>query len=871
MKEGTYQPPNGSEQDFQCSRRRKGIHPPSHEAPSGVWAKAGWVGRWFGYMVFRNRILIAVASLIWLIWRSGTQPRRLAYPCQQAAAVNVGVIAALLIPSLARRRRDRKGTWMPPFAQLAVGSVALAGVLFVLITAGVSVYSQVTADYVPGNPAVHPWNPVDVSNATAMNARLLAPSGDESVVAVNRNTATIYGTQPYGPGADTAYELIWNTVCDLHLGTADNPLADLVADRDGDGVIEVHIKPNHVEYVSDTAGERSPVYTHPATFRPLVDMAALAGAEQVTIGDASAQAGSVYFSNCADPMGLTQSYVTQLQDAANSLPGVGHAVSVSRVDMNDRSKWSWVDLGADSGETGASAYHNSGYSDSDLVKSSSNSTYFATSDTHGRPGPGESNCMGWLAIPDYLLDADVVIDLAKLKVHYYGVTTAILKNWVGATMLSTYDTSSWLGWCRVSHEPTSPTMYERTFGNDILWRELTDAHRAVLYWRDGTVHATPQRGYLCVLDAINCAERWHVRSPSGENAWHYWLNTMVIGVDPVAVDAVGARLQRFDFRNIPIINNAHWASVGSNWPLGTGDPGQVRVVGDTPIGSNFGHQFLFDTRHDPTWPDWDDTVIHDLTPPTFDGPITVEDLGGGSYGLLAHIDNGHAAFVYYGDDGSGTGAPNVVRLGKSGTTYSATLSGSLDGALVVAQDEYFNTASSTDFQFIDAPYIELSIASLDRSAYIFGSPSDDTFTVRNSGFGTLAYEITDDAGWLWVDPPNGQSTGEADTITVHYDCSTLDAGEYNATITVSDPAAINDPEQIAVTVTISTVPPDHDGDGDVDHSDFGLYQRCLGGDAFGECSACDYDHTGAIDYQDTATHLGCKSGADIPADPNCMD
>ena len=57
--------------------------------------KTAW--RWGIFLLVRNRFAIAIASLVWLIWRSGSQPRRLAYPCQQAAAANLGVLAVLFI------------------------------------------------------------------------------------------------------------------------------------------------------------------------------------------------------------------------------------------------------------------------------------------------------------------------------------------------------------------------------------------------------------------------------------------------------------------------------------------------------------------------------------------------------------------------------------------------------------------------------------------------------------------------------------------------------------------------------------------------------------------------------------------------------
>ena len=61
-------------------------------------------------MLVRNRIAIGIASLIWLAWRSGTQPRRLAYPCQQAAAANLGFLAVLFIPGLRRLKARQAST-----------------------------------------------------------------------------------------------------------------------------------------------------------------------------------------------------------------------------------------------------------------------------------------------------------------------------------------------------------------------------------------------------------------------------------------------------------------------------------------------------------------------------------------------------------------------------------------------------------------------------------------------------------------------------------------------------------------------------------------------------------------------------------------
>ncbi len=82
--------------------------------------------------------------------------------------------------------------------------------------------------------------------------------------------------------------------------------------------------------------------------------------------------------------------------------------------------------------------------------------------------------------------------------------------------------------------------------------------------------------------------------------------------------------------------------------------------------------------------------------------------------------------------------------------------------------------------------------------------ADEFFDVWNCGLPgtTLLYTIEDDADWLWCDPTGGDSTGESDPITVHFDTSTLPAGQYFATITVYDPDAAYSPQTILVVLTV---------------------------------------------------------------------
>jgi hypothetical protein len=159
------------------------------------------------------------------------------------------------------------------------------------------------------------------------------------------------------------------------------------------------------------------------------------------------------------------------------------------------------------------------------------------------------------------------------------------------------------------------------------------------------------------------------------------------------------------------------------------------------------------------------------------------------------------------------------------------------------------------------------------------SLAGDTFTVWNSGGGTLAYSITDNvtgAGdWLSETPVSGTATTETDTIAVHYSTSGLAQGTYPATITISDPNSTNKTATIAVSLTVGppVVPGDFDGDGDVDQQDFGRFQACYSGDGYEQtdpaCAKAKLDGDYDVDQLDFAIFAGCMSGPGVQGAPNC--
>ncbi len=87
------------------------------------------------------------------------------------------------------------------------------------------------------------------------------------------------------------------------------------------------------------------------------------------------------------------------------------------------------------------------------------------------------------------------------------------------------------------------------YGNDTTWRMVLDLNRALRY-ADGTgvLHEVPQRRYFSVVDGIVAGEG---NGPMGSDPRPAGL--VVAGAEPVAVDLVCARLMGFDYRRLPVL------------------------------------------------------------------------------------------------------------------------------------------------------------------------------------------------------------------------------------------------------------------------------------------------------------------------------
>jgi len=105
------------------------------------------------------------------------------------------------------------------------------------------------------------------------------------------------------------------------------------------------------------------------------------------------------------------------------------------------------------------------------------------------------------------------------------------------------------------------------------------------------------------------------------------------------------------------------------------------------------------------------------------------------------------------------------------------------------------------------PAIACSEEWLANSCIVGCNAYSQTFSVWNSGTGTINYTVSSDQPWINCST-SGSSTGASDkkTITAYYTSSSLSAGTHSATITISDPMASNSPVSIPVTLNINPVP-----------------------------------------------------------------
>lgn len=158
--------------------------------------------------------------------------------------------------------------------------------------------------------------------------------------------------------------------------------------------------------------------------------------------------------------------------------------------------------------------------------------------------------------------------------------------------------------------------------------------------------------------------------------------------------------------------------------------------------------------------------------------ISVSNTGGGTLSWNASDNASWLTLTPASGTNAGTMNVSVNMAGLAAGTYNAAVTVTATGATTKTIPVSLTvTAAST------TPAIGLSQASLSFSGTAGGSnPSTQTFSVSNTGGGTLSWSATDNAAWLTISPASGTNSG---SISASVNLSGLAAGTYNAAVTVT--------------------------------------------------------------------------------------
>ncbi len=121
--------------------------------------------------------------------------------------------------------------------------------------------------------------------------------------------------------------------------------------------------------------------------------------------------------------------------------------------------------------------------------------------------------------------------------------------------------------------------------------------------------------------------------------------------------------------------------------------------------------------------------------------------------------------------------------------------GDYAGIVMVTSPDGDSTAISIQMTVEKPPNLETS-----TTALTFGiSTTTQSFTISNSGDGTLTWTISDNKTWISASPTSGSITTGDDSITVTIDRTGLSPGDYSGSITITPD--VGDLQQIDVSMT----------------------------------------------------------------------
>ncbi|MGO9571518.1 MAG: DUF362 domain-containing protein [Desulfomonilaceae bacterium] len=398
-----------------------------------------------------------------------------------------------------------------------------------------------------------------------------------------------YPFMDVGPQPNPVYDLVRKCLIRLGLdkdraGTCLwNPLGELI--RPGEKIV---LKPNWVLHENRGSGSLNALVTHPSVVRALIDFVYIALGKEgaVVVGDAPLQSCNIgMLWESQDWLTIPRFYEAHskfkvvLEDWRLELYHRDSKLTFRKEMRPSGDRFVLVDLGQDSLlEPVAHDYENfrvTNYDPAALQK-------------HHRPGRHE------YCVSSRILEADVVLDVAKLKAHRKAGMTGCLKNLVGINGHKSflphhrrgpasqghdeYPSPNILKSVRTSIEELRDVASSRAsqvlfsvlhkfpdlvlafgdrisegswFGNDTLWRTILDLNRIARYAdREGGIKSSPQRRIVCVVDAVTAGEGEGPLEPSDRDC-----GVVFAGMNPLVVDAAAARFMGLKIDEIKQLKN----------------------------------------------------------------------------------------------------------------------------------------------------------------------------------------------------------------------------------------------------------------------------------------------------------------------------
>ena len=200
------------------------------------------------------------------------------------------------------------------------------------------------------------------------------------------------------------------------------------------------------------------------------------------------------------------------------------------------------------------------------------------------------------------------------------------------------------------------------------------------------------------------------------------------------------------------------------------------------------------------------TVAPDATGNT---TYNVSNSGGGTL-------NWNSTNVTYDPDGNMTWLTQNVTNGTLGIAESHTVlvTANTTGLEAGTYNATINITGNSSVELpvtliVGLPAISVSPASLSFTTKEGENPADKMLEVCNSGTGTLDWTLTDNTGWLSETPTSGSlGADDCEDVAVSVAASSLAAGDYSATITITGPGASNTPQSVPVSLHIVSALPE---------------------------------------------------------------